>query len=446
MRVGEELRLASRRRAVRKNSPIYLPDFEDLAQTIRDQPANERVALAVVSHPNVTEPITQFLRDSGVRSLRYAAAAPFLVIGDEPTPAANLFDIVKYLRSSRMENLRKRLVALEFTTSLRTQWRSRLEQVIAVMTAIRVHASFRLAGRTYCVQSGGDFDESSGIIWLERTAEREIEDALFEALMHRVFDEDAPKFAAYVLQKAVRREFREAQPLFVNISAIGEENKNSAEREDAQSEPGETFQTHWPAEPDLSRNLPRPGPIPQNAKAAQQRGIRSATRRVRSSGTSHRSSVEIENLHRADLKQNQYAWHCQVCLATRSPTELAPKGSYVALAENRQKLIEAHHADQVHADGARHAGNLLVLCHHHHQQLGNTLSRDKLTSALLTATKTKHVTFFSGNTPSDRQVVAGHIVSILPPTIGRKLKFFFSTAHRDHWLETSAPTFTQAEA
>ena len=437
VRVGEELRLVSRRRAVRKNSPIYLPDFEDLAQAIRDQPANERVALAIVSHPNVAEPITQFLRDSGVRSLRYAAAAPFLVIGDEPAPAANLFDIVKHLRSSRMENLRKRLVALEFTTSLRTQWRSRLEQVVAVMTATRVHASFRLAGRTYRVQSGGGFDERSGIIWLERTAEREIEDALFEALMHRVFDEDAPKFAAYVLQKAVRQEFREAQPLFVNISAIGEENRNSAEREDFQSEPGETFQTHRPAEPDLSKNLPRPGPIPQNATAAQQRGIRSATHRVRSSETPQRNSVEIENLHRADLKQNQYAWHCQVCLAARSPGELAPKGSYVAFAENRQKLIEAHHVDQVHANGARHAGNLLVLCHHHHQQLGNTLSRDQLTSALVTAAKAKQITFFSGDTPIDRRVVDGHVVSILPPTIGRKVKVFFTTAHRDHWLETS---------
>jgi hypothetical protein len=48
-----------------------------------------------------------------------------------------------------------------------------------------------------------------------------------------------------------------------------------------------------------------------------------------------------------DLKQNQYAWHCQVCLATKPPTELAPHGSYVEAAENRQKVMEAHHLDHV---------------------------------------------------------------------------------------------------
>lgn len=446
VQVGPELRLVNRRQAVRKNSSVYLPDFEDLAQAIRDQPRNERLALAIVSRPNVAEPITQFLRDSGVRSLRHKAMAPLSVVGEEPISADSLFETVKHLRSSRMENLRKRLAALELPTSLRPQWRSRLEEVVAVTTAARVYASFRLAGRTYRVQSASGFDQNSGVIWLQRRTEREIEDALFEALMHRVFDEDAPKFAAYVLQKAVRHEFREAEPLFANVSAsAADENESSAEDSSEQSQPGETSQTHRPVEPDLSKNLPRPGPIPQNEAAAQQRGIRTGARETRSTGARQRDSVEIENLHRADLKQNQYAWHCQVCLATRSPRELAPEGSYVAFAENRHRLIEAHHADQLHSNGARHAGNLLVLCHHHHHQLGNALSRDLLTSALRACVRAKNVTFFSGDATADRRVVAGQIVSVAPPTLARKVKFFFTTAHREHWLQTSVPASRRGE-
>jgi hypothetical protein len=438
VRVGQELRLVSRRRAVRKNSPIYLPDFDDLAQTIRDQPGNERVALAVDSLPNVTEPITQFLRDSGLRSLRHTATTPFSVLGDEPRAAAGLFETVKHLRSGKMENLRKRLAALDFTTSLRVQWRSRLEQIRTIMTAARVHASFLLGGRIYRVASNSGFDEKSGVIWLKRTAEREIEDALFEALTQRVFDENAPKYAACVLQKAVRQEFREVEPFLPDVS----EDHSSAEPNADDPEPGESSQTHRPAEADPSKNLPHPGPIPQSPLAAQQQGLRVATSRARPTGTPKRNPVELEDLHRVNLKQNQYAWHCQVCLAARSPRELAPEGSYVALAENRQKLIEAHHADQVHADGARHAGNLIVLCHHHHHQLGNALSRDQLTRALASGTKKKTVTFFSGDAAQSKQTVEGQIVSVRLASTGRPVKFFFTTAHRDHWLRASAPNST----
>jgi len=436
VRVGQELRLVSRRRAVRKNSPIYLPDFDDLVQTIRDQPGNERVVLAIDSHPNVAEPITQFLRDSGLRSLRHTAATPFSVLGDEPQAASDLFETVKHLLSGKMQNLRKRLAALDFTTSLRAHWRSRLEQIRTIMTATRVHASFLLGGRIYRVASNSGFDEKSGVIWLKRTAEREIEDALFEALTQRVFDENAPKYAACVLQKAIRQEFRESEPFFPNIS----QDHSSAEPNPEDPEPGESSQTHRPAEADLTKNLPHPGPIPQSPTAAQQQGFRVAASRARPAGTPKRNSVELEDLHRVNLKQNQYAWHCQVCLAAKTPRELAPEGSYVALAENRQKLIEAHHADQVYADGARHAGNLIVLCHHHHHQLGNALSRDQLTRALAAGAKTKKVTFFSGDAARSKQTVEGQIVSVRPASTGRTVKFFFTTAHSEHWLRASVPS------
>jgi hypothetical protein len=73
-------------------------------------------------------------------------------------------------------------------------------------------------------------------------------------------------------------------------------------------EPGETFQTHRPVEPDPDKQLPRPGPIPQTVGVGTRRDSRAACGIARTNGSAKRSSVEIEELHINDLKQNQYAW------------------------------------------------------------------------------------------------------------------------------------------
>src|SRR6202011_5360795 len=62
VRLGSELRLVSHKFAVRSNSPVFLPDFPELAETIRNQSPNERAMLAIVRDPNVTEPITEILQ------------------------------------------------------------------------------------------------------------------------------------------------------------------------------------------------------------------------------------------------------------------------------------------------------------------------------------------------------------------------------------------------
>ena len=59
--------------------------------------------------------------------------------------------------------------------------------------------------------------------------------------------------------------------------------------------------------------------------------------------------VEEEAIQVKDLKQNQYAWHCQARLGVSQPDQLAPAQSYAARQLNRQKMVEEHHVDQVHA-------------------------------------------------------------------------------------------------
>ena len=50
-----------------------------------------------------------------------------------------------------------------------------------------------------------------------------------------------------------------------------------------------------------------------------------------------------------------------MCLCLRLLKELAPTGSYVQWDEVRGRIMEAHHVDPKSGDGARHAGNLILL-------------------------------------------------------------------------------------
>ena len=349
---GSELRLISRRQALRSNSRVFVPDFEALADAIRAQTGSDRVMLAVVTHPNVTDPITEILREAGVKSLRHAASTPTAIRGNEIGSApANLLATVEDLRSSKMTNLRKRLAGLELPLKyLREHWHHRVMQIRDVSIAAQVHASFRICGRDYRIETTFGFDDASGQIWLKQEADREIQTTLFEALGERVFVEGTPLFAAYVLQQAFRQQFREATP--IQIEPDAEYATNGGANEPSLSpevEPGDTAQTHRPIASDPSKNLPRPGPIPNTTSAANGQTSQGSTRAQKERSSQRQPAPDLEIAHKADLKQNQYAWHCQVCLAARSPRELAPPGSYVEFSQNRQAMIEAHHADQVHA-------------------------------------------------------------------------------------------------
>ena len=202
------------------------------------------------------------------------------------------------------------------------------------------------------------------------------------------------------------------------------------------SEPGEAFQTHHPTEQARARNVPRPGPIPKTA-AEIAPGTRALSARL--SGPPRRAPIPIELAQTADLKENQYAWHCQMCLTTKTPAELAPEGSYVEIAENRQKVMEAHHLDHVGAGGARHAGNLVVLCYWHHHEFGNALSRDQITKALTAPQAAKTIMFPSreGEVPID-----GHLVAVKLVSTQKTATFFFTSAHREHWLAAATTNAT----
>ena len=146
--------------------------------------------LAVISHQNVTKPVSELLRAAGARSLREAAASPVSVRGEGSAEApSELSAAVAELRSRRMLNLAKRLAALDFPeTFLREHWRNRLGQIQEIRLALSVTAAFQLGGRLYSVSVKSGFDEQSGVLWLKRGETADLTEALYGALVQRIFE------------------------------------------------------------------------------------------------------------------------------------------------------------------------------------------------------------------------------------------------------------------
>ena len=126
-----------------------------------------------------------------------------------------------------------------------------------------------------------------------------------------------------------------------------------------------------------------------------------------------------------------------MCLCERTPRELAPPGSYIQWEEVRRRVIEAHHVDLKSAGGARHAGNLIVLCKLHHDNYGRRLTRAAVTEALQGDTEYKVVRFgLDGEAVTE---VGGRQIDLIIPDTGEVVEIFFTTQHADYWLSQARP-------
>ena len=117
------------------------------------------------------------------------------------------------------------------------------------------------------------------------------------------------------------------------------------------------------------------------------------------------------------------------------PKTLAPLSSYVEGSENRRRIMEAQHCDHVSAGGARHAGNILLLCHYHHGALGDAVTRTEVTRALGQASN-HSLAFNSDNGVSTS--IQGKVVNIHPTQRQTPVSLFFTREHADYWLTKAA--------
>lgn len=95
--------------------------------------------------------------------------------------------------------------------------------------------------------------------------------------------------------------------------------------------------------------------------------------------------------------------------------------------------MQAHHVDPVHGEGARAIGNIILLCRHHHDLLGDKLERRILRTQLLENAAPQEVQF-PGVDGREPKRVRGVQVTVPVDTEPWEASFFFTNEHASVWL------------
>jgi hypothetical protein len=447
-KIGDQCGLASLSDARKNSFCLFIPDFSELEDYLQESnPA--KIKLTITSIKGVKNPITSILKTLGVRSLKEKAGQPSRVFCDQECASPKkIREYLWMLQSRRMSlELRKRLDNLDMNTAtLRTRWFSTLTQVKTVQIASVIRGEFKIYKRNHSANLESVFDNSTGIIWLKKKSDS-IEDSFFSVIADLIFD-TSEKYVPFVLQKAIDIEFRQEELIggveddegFDEELHGGQSDDDfSEDGEEQDLDSGEARQTHGATSHNSYKNIPNPGQISEGVPREEK------TRPSGGAGKTKNNKLErltnqIEKNQIDDLKKNHYAWHCQICLAQNTPEELAPKTSYVSSPKNRCKVIEASHVDQVHAGGARHVGNVLILCHLHHHYYGDQISRQDVVDALVSPDVEDASVKFIGKNDDGRESVtdiAGKLAKVQVPLKGEAIDCFFTEQHAEYWLEKS---------
>ena len=425
------VRLVTKAEATRRETRIVIPDFEPLEDRIRASEGNGPAELAIVESVNMTEPITAELLELGLQSLRELAREPVSVIGEgnagEPTGLHFLRALDALKSGARGRQLPKRLDRLDLNKNqkkLRSNRRERLSGIKSVKTADSVTARYRLFRRDFLIDTSGRLDTESGTLWLRSGPD--MEEIFFDVVADLIF-EHPQRYLGSVLQRAYKMELRERNPRL-----IPDDDEPHDELDDNEPEYSgdltSTIGNHPIPSPDPSKNFPRPGPIPSSSGRSRNSSNATRTNSNRAQPSDERAQIE-------DLKERQYAWHCQACLSGAEPQTLAPTSSYAFLHQNRRQIMESHHCDQVEAGGARHAGNLLVLCNFHHRSLGDAVSRGEVIRSFRSGVD--HEIIFS-SAGGNNQTVSGKLVVVHPPQRGYPVSLFFTSEHLEYWVKKAS--------
>lgn len=397
-------------------------DFPRLAEEMRAAAAAPPILLAIDAARTSTAPIADELRAIGVPGLRSVASGPHGVrFHREAAAPQQLARLLGALRSdTTAKQLRKQLKEFDVRADiLEPRWQHKLAAVHGVRVGVGLRAEYRVRRRSYYLQVPWAVVTEAGEFWLEDGAD--LEAAFYGAVADLIFTE-RHRYLPLVLRAALEVRVHEFhQPQAAAADEEDEQDPDNAPSSDDDG-PGESTNRHPGGEPDLSKNKPSPGPLWTGG---------SGKVRPRSpSATPPRPQVVDEDVQRRQLKEDHYAWHCQVALATAGPSELSPAGSYAEFQENRQKMVEAHHPDKVTAGGARNAGNLLILSHLNHDRYGRAISRQQVTDALLSTCEPRSILGADG-----KPWVDGVVARVAVPATGELVPIFFTHEHRAYWLQ-----------
>ena len=428
-------RLVSLRTAQRK--PVFLSDAGDIGEVIIQN--DGAVLLVIHQAKEVAAPISEPLGELGVRSLRKALKEPESVAGTGNVVPVSEDVLARFheLRSSRFRRtFQKRLNELGVEFGLvRHDWQDRLGRVQEIRYGKDVEVRYRFRRKLYLQKADAGFDPSTGIFWMKQgLGARRLYESVAKQL---IFKPTARPIDLLALERAVELEI--ADPSFGGRPAGSEseasEDDTAAEGTDGQGQVGEANgglgeagSGHSPFEPDPARNRPKPGPISNESAGRPRRPKGQSGSLVSGGGDSPRQTPDLEKKHIEELKHKHYASHCQMCLCERPPQELAPSGSYIESEEVRQSVVHAHHTDLVSAGGARHAGNMILLCKLHHDNYGKQFTRASISAALRDKPKGMSVCY------DEESHVNGQQVELVISGTGEVVKLFFTDHHIEYWL------------
>lgn len=421
--------------------PVYLPDAEKeiVDAVIANDPG---VLLAIDRVKEVSEPISEPLRRLGVKSLREKIGEPEQVVGNgniQQAPDKVLHGVAALRLPEFRHTFRKRLVELGVESDLlRNDWHGRLSRIKEIRSADSVEARYRFRHKPYLIAVDAGFDPDSCTFWIKQGRGLR---SLYEAIAKQlVFKPTAQPIHFMALERVLELESHDpsfgspASTILGDGESISDEEVLDADSEASDNDTGEAIFGHSPFKPDPRGNVPSPGPISSTPSIASPRGEHRGSNGSRPSkgSSNNKPAPKLEKKHIEELKQDHYASHCQMCLCKRPPQELAPVGSYVEWEEVRRHVVEAHHVDLKSAGGARHAGNLILLCKFHHDNYGRRLTRVAVTDALQGEKKDSVVHFGNGSDASLE--VKGQSIEIEIPDTGEVVGIFFTNYHADHWL------------
>lgn len=432
-----------------RHGPIYLPDAGKVGNSVINR---DRAARLVVAHvKEVTRPISESIRALGIRSLREALMEPERVTatGDVNHVGEKIHARLLTLRSFQFRRtFRKRLNELEVDSELlRNDWWDRLGNIKEMRIAGKLEAGYRFRKRLYFDEVDAGFDPASGIFWMKHDKSIGSSGWHESIAAQLVFKPEARPIDLLTLERAVTLEIND--PSFGRLSGVdlnpsdediteGATDPDVHDREGqagTDADLGEAVFGHSPFKPDPARNTPKPGPISVKPTGTlRPRDRRNGATDSNEDANKSRPAPALERAHIEDLKKNHYASHCQMCLCERPPEELAPPGSYVQWAEVRRRVVEAHHVDPKSGGGARHAGNLILLCKLHHDNYGRRLTRTTVTDALRNNPEEHTINFDNDSKAKGRRIEL--VLSDTKDTV----KLFFTAYHATYWLsQDSSP-------
>ena len=428
------LRLVSSRLVRRK--PVFLSDAGDIGDVVIQRDSG--VLLVIHQVKEVTAPISEPLQELGVRSLREAIKEPESVAasGDFVPVSQDILARFRRLRSSRFrQTFRKRLNELGVELELvRHDWQDRLDRVQEIHFGEDVEVRFRFRGKLYPQKADAGFDPGTGIFWMKQgLGPRGLYASVAKQL---IFKPTARPIYLLALEHALEMEI--ADPSFgrpAGSQSDAGDDDTAVEDTDRRGQDGEengglgeAGGGHSPFSPDPTRNRPKPGPISAESAGPARRRKGQPGSPGSGEADSSRQTPDLEKKHIEELKRRHYASHCQMCLCERSPRQLAPAGSYIESEEVRQSVVHAHHTDLVSAGGARHAGNIILLCKLHHDNYGRQFTRAGISAALRDKPKRVSVCY------DEDSHVNGRKVEVVISGTGEVVKLFFTEYHIEYWL------------